>query len=199
MLLIAGTLAAQPKALAPDDPLVLRLQRSASETKALQASFTQEKSYRFMTAPLVSQGSFSFQRPDRMRWQVQGDDALVMLMSGGKVRVMEKGSELELNTVDRHLYTGIADLVNGIVSGQLLTSRKVKATYAVDGDALLVTVDPQNERMSKRFGSIEMRFGSDDLLLDELRITEADGDRTTWLFSNAVRDPALPAKTFTEF
>ncbi len=188
-----------PTAIAADDPLVNKLLASGEATTSLHADLTQEKHFRFMKDPLISTGSFSYQKPGRLRWQVDGEGALTILMNGSSVRVKEKGHEIAVTGIERKMYSAITELVNGIVTGDLLKSQRVKASYFTQGDDLIVLLLPVDPRMTKHFKEVKMNFNRTSLLLDVLRITEADGDLTEWRFTNTQRDVALPISTFTSF
>jgi len=188
-----------PTAIAVDDPLVNKLLTSGAATSSLHADLTQEKHLRFMKDPLISAGTFSYERPGRLRWQVDGEGALTILMNGSNVRVKEKGHEIAVTGVERKMYSAITELVNGIVTGDLLKSQRVKASYFTQGDDLIVLLLPVDPRMTKHFKEVKMNFNKMSLLLDVLRITEADGDLTEWRFTNTQRDVVLPVTTFTSF
>ena len=54
--------------------------------QSIQADFIQEKHLKILTHPLISTGTFTFQRPQSLRWEYKQPIQSILLMHGGKVK-----------------------------------------------------------------------------------------------------------------
>ncbi len=71
------------------------LRTAAAGINAIDAAFTQEKHLPILARPLVSQGRFVFQRPDKLRWEYLQPVRSVLLLNAGKTeRYVQAGNGL---------------------------------------------------------------------------------------------------------
>ncbi|HNM68263.1 MAG TPA: polysaccharide deacetylase family protein [Flavobacteriales bacterium] len=178
------------------DPLVQALFAQGRTITTLQADFTQEKHLKALQAPLSSTGRFSFQRPARMRWQVDAPAPMVAVADRKDVRIMEGGKERPADMRDREVYGAITEMIDGIVSGRLMNGKGMRAAYFRTTAGLLVDLEPTDARVAKRMKGIHLLFDPKDLLLRELRMEQANGDNTVTRFTGARAGAPLPANTF---
>ena len=62
------------------------IREAASAVHSVRADFVQEKRLPILTRPLRSEGSFSFRRPDAIRWEYRSPVQSVLLSDGRDVR-----------------------------------------------------------------------------------------------------------------
>ncbi|HEX2616663.1 MAG TPA: outer membrane lipoprotein carrier protein LolA [Flavobacteriales bacterium] len=187
-----------PVAITKDDPLVRRLMALSAETRSVQATFTQEKHMRVLTRPVISEGVFAYERPGRMRWQVDTPERLVALVEKKVVRIQQNGREQDVSAMDRQVYGAITDLVEGIVSGTVLANDRMTAAYFKVPEGLLVVVTP-DARMAKRIKEVRLVFDAKSLMLLELRMDQPNGDHMVTRFHDAHTGVTFSATTFTQF
>lgn len=184
------------KPIKADDPLVLALLEKGRSITTLQAAFTQEKHLKALQQPLTSTGKFSFQRPARMRWQVDSPAPMVAVADKKNVRILESGQERPADMRDREVYGAITEMIDGIVSGRLMSGQGMRTEYYRTSTGLLVDLVPVDGRIAKRMKGIRLLFDTKDLLLRELRMEQANGDHTVTRFTGARAGADLPANTF---
>ena len=54
--------------------------------QSIQADFTQEKHLKILSQPIISTGTFTFQRPQSLRWEYISPIRSILLMHGGEVK-----------------------------------------------------------------------------------------------------------------
>jgi outer membrane lipoprotein-sorting protein len=71
------------------------LRAAAARVTSIQAAFVQEKHLPILAQPLVSEGLFVFQRPDRLRWEYRHPVRSLLLLAEGRVqRYVQAGDGL---------------------------------------------------------------------------------------------------------
>ncbi len=149
-----------------------------------------------LATPVISEGIIRFERPGRLRWQVDTPEPSVAVVDGKAVKISHGGKEREVSGVDRQAFLAISDLVEGIVSGDLLTGKSMHAVFYKSGSDLLVELTPTDPRMAKRIKQVFLLFAGSDHSLRELRMDQVNGDRTLTTFSNAEFGAKHPTTTF---
>ncbi|QQR87216.1 MAG: outer membrane lipoprotein carrier protein LolA [Flavobacteriales bacterium] len=188
----------EPTPIKADHELVLRMKAAAKSARTIQCTLTQEKHVHYLKEPVISPGTFAYERPGKFRWELNGAQPTTILTVDGNVRVKENGKEKVLGEVDRKIYAGINDMVMKIMDGEHTLDKGAKPSYFIaDGD-LLVIIAPSSARVGKRFKQMELRFRKSNLHLYEMVTLEGDGDRTVVKFDAPVLDKPVPTDVFTK-
>lgn len=188
---------ALPVLLSPDDPMVLRLREQARPDARVLADFSQEKRIKGLAQPILSEGRFAFEAPDRLRWEVFAPEAMTAVASGGRVRIMERGSERPATARDRQIFLGIQRLVGAMLTGKAYGEGGMPVSFFRDGQDLLVELRPDQAALKGKVERIQLRFPIESLSLAEMRMLRPNGDATITRFKGAKHDAALPEGTFT--
>lgn len=175
-----------------------RVKEQQEKMRTLEAQFVQRRESSMLVAPEEARGRFSFQTPDRVRWEYDSPKAMTVLILGD-----------QMTTWYRDLQR--ADRVNvGKYSGQVLRylgasgSLQALAEYF---DATLVQpkdkaapfrleLVPRFARIAKRIKSMTLWIDRASYLPARLHYVEADGDSTDYTFVNLRLNPELPADRF---
>lgn len=185
-----------PQPIGKDHRLVQRLHAQASTSASVQARFTQEKRIKGLSQPIISEGRFAFQAPDRMRWEVSAPESLIAVVVGKSVRMHEHGAERSATAREKQVFEGIQRLVGSLFTGTAFAEGGMQPAFFSDGDALLVELKPDQPGMKSRIDRIMLRFTGATLLLQELSIIRPNGDVTITRFQDASHGSLLPKGTF---
>lgn len=198
---IAWSCAAQsgavPVPISADDPIVLRLREQARPDARVLAEFSQEKRIKGLSQPILSEGRFAFEAPDRLRWEVFAPEALTAVASGGRVRMMERGAERPATVRERQIFLGIQRLVGSMLTGKAYGEGGMPVSFFREGRELLVELRPDQAALKSKVERIQLRFPIETLSLGEMRMLRPNGDATITRFKGAKHDAALPEGTFT--
>ncbi len=166
--------------------------------RSLDAQFVQKRESSMLAAPEEARGQFSYQAPDRVRWEYLTPKAMTVLILGEQMTTWYR----DLKRADR---------VNvGKYSGQVLRYLGASGsleTLAQYFDATLVqpkdATEPFRLELVPRYARIAKRIKAMTLWIDRklylplhLRYLEADGDSTDYVFVNLRFNPELPAARF---
>lgn len=190
--------ATEPTPIKADHELVLRMKAAAKSARTIQCTLTQEKHVHYLKEPVISPGTFAYERPGKFRWELNGAQPTTILTVDGNVRVKENGKEKVLGEVDRKIYAGINDMVMKIMDGEHTLDKGAKPSYYIENGDLLVIIAPSSARVGKRFKQMELRFRKSNLHLYEMVTMEGDGDRTVVKFDAPMLDKPVPTEVFTK-
>ncbi len=179
-----------------DDPRIQELLKQAQDTRSLSAGFTQEKHMQVLEEPMISQGVFKYERPGRLRWQVETPEPMVAVVNGTSVKIHEKDKLRAPSAAERQMFIAVTDLITNIISGNAMDGKEMEPAFQIEGDELFVELVPKAGRAVGRLDRINLLFNTDDMLLRELHMIQPKGDHTLILFHDARRDVEHPEGTF---
>jgi outer membrane lipoprotein-sorting protein len=171
-----------------------RMIAAQRDVSAIHARFRQTKHVAMLEEPLVSEGRFTFHRPDQVRWEMVTPEPMVVDIQGSELRAGPPG---EVAKVDAGPAVALFRDLAGIFTGA--------ADYAGQQRFALGrgSSGPQSFVLTPRDPSIARVIASIEIELDPASggprravIAEAGGDRTEIeLFDVAVERAAAPGPT----
>lgn len=179
-----------------NDAAVQALLEHSKKTNTLSSDFVQEKHLKMLATPLVSKGIIRFQKPGQLRWEVESPEPSVAVVDGKTVLISKAGKEETVTPADRQAFSAITNLIEGIVSGDLLSGESMVPAFFRSKEGLLVELSPTDPRMTKRLKQVTLLFNTNDHTLLELRMEQPSGDFTLTRFSNSKFGVVHPATAF---
>lgn len=151
-----------------------RMAEAQRDVKSIRARFKQTKHVAMLAGPLVSAGRFSFARPDRVRWEMETPEPLVVEVAGASLRAGPPGA---VKDVEAGPAVGLFRDLAGIFSGA--------TGYAGQRFDLGPGTGPQSFVLTPRDPSVGRVIRSIAIELDpatggprRVAITETGGDAT---------------------
>lgn len=175
--------------------------RQASEPplvplQSVQANFIQEKHLKILTQPIISTGTFTFQRPQSLRWEYTSPLRSILLMHGGKVKkFIEKDGGL---VEDQGMQLGSMQVVLPEISNWLdgrFTENKMFRVARPSEKTIVLT--PKNQELAGIISSIELTLADQQGNLAGIIIFEGPDSYTKMSFSNRVLNREIPVAVFT--
>jgi outer membrane lipoprotein carrier protein len=172
-----GAASASPAGAACDTPAACFARMAAAQRAvgSLHARFRQVKTIALLREPLVSTGKLTYERPDRVRWEVETPDPLVVEMSSTGLRAGPPG---EVQAID----AGAAVRLFGDLAGLFTASQEYASTRFSIGagpagwGSFLLT--PRDPTVSQVIESIELDTDPALGLPRRAVLREPGGDRT---------------------
>lgn len=192
-VLIGVSLAGEPL----PEPVVAAFARLA-EPKTLAADFVQVQHRAVLSRPFQSTGHLVFERPERLRWEIEAPVASVFVMDGA-----EMGSAMPaLGVSERLSLAGRPDLL-GLVHGLTVWLHADAARVAEDyevvveaTDPLAVALTPRDPAIRRWVERIRLVVAPEGTYVREVELIEPDGDRVGMTFTGVVLDAAPPPDAF---
>lgn len=191
--------AAEPAAGGDDlFDLLQQLSRNSSAVESLSCDFVQEKHLDILDDALTSTGRFSFQRPDRLRWEI------VEPVSSGIVVSGEDGGTWHDRTGEsEHFKTRDVPAIR-ILSQQLFAfatmdfealEKQFQITLLQKKPAVIL-LTPHAVDMQDYIQSLQVTIAEGGQHVEMVKMNESDGDYTTIRFSNVVTNTPLGKNLF---
>ena len=209
-LLVATTVMAQaapPDPRAPDlsrreqvEQLIERVKFEQSRVETMRADFVQRKTAQFLLEPEESRGVFHFKAPDRLRWEYQQPQQIVMTIQGDEMvsfyRDHERAERVDIGKYSDQVFKYLG------ASGSLETLLKYFSLTAdlpsAEGDPYHLRLSPLYSRIKKRIAGMEIWIDSTTYLPERIKYVEADGDLTEYQFENLAVNEAVPEELFSQ-
>lgn len=200
MLLVAFPLLSETSAQCTSTETCLRAIATAQrETRTLTADFVQTKHLSLLEEPLESRGRFLFKRPDRIRLEITQPQPATVIVSGHDVHIPnlpESDRQAIAMAPVAAMFTQLGAIFTGSTE-QLRDAFEVTAAPAEqDRGAIEVKLLPRLAAWQQLFRTIEVRFGGEYLMVQEIRLADALGDRLEVTLHNAKRNSDLPDALF---
>jgi outer membrane lipoprotein-sorting protein len=164
--------------------------------QSIQADFTQEKHLKILTHPIIATGTFTFQRPQSLRWEYLQPIRSILLMHGGEVKkfIEQDGHLVE----DKGMQFGSMQVVLAEISSWLdgrFTENKMFRVVRPSPQTIELT--PRSQDLAGVISRIELTLADQQGNLDEITIFEGPDSYTKMRFHNRVLNRAVPVSVFT--
>jgi outer membrane lipoprotein carrier protein len=165
--------------------LVQRVSQVQASTATLTAKFELRRTSHLLAAPSVSQGRFYYRGPDSVRWEYEMPRPMTVVISGGVAityRPAERRAErVEVGRAQRRVFRFMS-------ASEPLEKLKqyFSFTFRDPGPSGNYTLElkPTSHQIKKRLRSVELEIQRQTLIPVRVAYTEADGDRTEYVFSD---------------
>jgi outer membrane lipoprotein-sorting protein len=198
----AATLSRSENAEAPRLPLPELLQKFNERQQAVQsltAAFTERKDLSLLAKPVVSNGTFLYAKPARIKWEYSAPEPRVFLITEDRFLAyypnQKRAEEVPLSKLaGRRVFR-----VFGI--GQ--TSEDLQKFFDIsqadpgdEKDCYLLVLTPKRRRVKDRLQLVRFWVDSKTYLPRKLEYLESDGDSTLLSFANIRLNPEIAENRF---
>lgn len=164
--------------------------------QSIRADFIQEKHLKILTHPIISTGSFTFQRPQSLRWEYLSPIRSILLMHGGEMKkFVEQDGRL---VADTGMVFGSMQIVLTEISNWLdgrFSENKMFQVARPSERTILLT--PKSKDLAGVISSIALTLADQTGNLDEITIFEGPESYTRMRFTNRVQNKEIPVSVFT--
>lgn len=171
------------------------LRDTAASVSSVQADFVQEKHLPILARPLVSRGSFRYQKPGSLRWEYREPVPSILVMHDGRTRrfvggpsgwTEESGRGLEAMQV-------VMEEIAGWLAGRFADNPLFDARLESGRRIVLV---PKEEGLRRLIQRIELGLADRPGVLRSVSVYESESAFTRMSFSNVVLNGAVAEAVF---
>ncbi len=178
--------------------LLAAVKAEQQQVHTMTADFTEEKVSQLLAKPSVSHGRFSYEAPDKVRWEYEKPNPITLVIQGNEMttwfRDLGRADKVKISRYSRRVlqYMGA-----GVSVDQLLSYFEV-ALWQPGGKDQDYRLDliPRYDRLRKHLKTMTIWIDSHTYLMTRLRYEEPDGDRTEYRLSDIVVNRPLPPDRF---
>lgn len=178
--------------------LLAMVKSEQQKIHTLTADFTEEKVSQLLAKPSISHGRFSYEAPDKVRWEYLKPNPITLVIQGDEMttwfRDLGRADKVKVSRYSRRVlqYMGA-----GVSVDRLLAYFEV-AVWQPGGKDQDYRLDliPRYDRLRKHLKSMTVWIDNHSYLMTRLRYEEPDGDRTEYRLTDVVVNQPLPADRF---
>lgn len=181
IVLIAGPLWAEDSELAA---VKERLRRAAATVTAVTARMRQEKHLQAFAQTQVSEGRFSFRRPDCWSWELEGPNATGIAVCGesGERWQGRDGPRQSFKLSQQPWLRHFSEQITAWTTADFPSLEKDYEISLIATVPPVLSLVPRAAAARKHLTSMEISFSPDCRYLTRLCLNEAGGDFTVWEF-----------------
>jgi outer membrane lipoprotein carrier protein len=178
--------------------LLERVKLAQKGMRTMEARFVQKQESAMLLQPEESRGTFSYQAPDRVRWEYSTPNPISIVIQGDDMttwyRDLDRAEKLKIGRYSNQFFKYLG------TSGNLETLREyfdVKLqTPAKKGDPFRMELLPRYARIAKRIKTMTIWIDSERYFPNRVQYVGADGDTTEYLFQDIKLNSPIPADRF---
>lgn len=199
-VLAALTLVVLPTSAAELSPaettqLLARLHEHRVKYPSLTSDFTEEKTTHLLNKPLTSQGTLSFQAPNKLRRELHGSSPSIMVNTGQKLWIYYPNfKEAELYPLGQRAF--FDDAIEALTAG--LNFERVADLYRCtafkEGKGYRLALVPKSGGLKRILKELVVTV-DDDCLIERTVATLPKGDQVVTIYRNQ-KPTAVPASAF---
>jgi len=173
-----------------------RMKEESDTLSSIESRFTQTKHIRLLSEKIVSSGTFSYQKPDKVCLDYQSPVKYRMILNGNTIRIDSDSKTNTFNAGSNRLMTQMSALLSACLTGNLdRLSSDYELTFKENEVQYWITVVPQGSAKAY-MKCIDIFFDKKDFSVHQLKITEASDDYTEYIFSGQKKNVTFPDAKF---
>jgi outer membrane lipoprotein carrier protein len=210
LAVLGGAAAAAPPDARPPDPeaagltpsqrlgtLLERIKWEQKRLESLEAEFVQEKTSEFLARPEVSHGTFSYQRPDRVRWDYRSPKPIALVLDGDEMvtwyRDLGRAERAHVGRVSTQVFRYLS--ASGSLES-LLGYFTVTFTTPAAGEPWRLELKPRYPRIARRVSGMTLWVDRRLYLPVRVVFVEPNGDETRYRLENVRPNVPIPKERF---
>lgn len=177
--------------------LIDRIKSQQAQMQSLAAHFVQTKHSLLLLEPEEARGTFSYQAPDRARWEFSHPSQTVMVIRGEEMLTWYR----DLGTAERISVGRQTALIEQYLSATNAIDRlqryfSLSTAFPEDGRPYRIELTPRYRRIAKRLTGMTIWFDRERYVPVRLSYVEPDGDTTELVFDHIEINPKLAPDHF---
>ncbi|KQC07052.1 MAG: hypothetical protein APR62_07035 [Smithella sp. SDB] len=174
-----------------------KLRKESANIKTIQSSFTQKKTMKILSKPLVSEGRFYYAAPDSLRWEyLKPLRSIVITHKNNTKRYMASGGKMvEDKTGGTQAMKIVLDEVTSWMKGKFDQNPSFKATFH-EGTNIRIILTPTEKSMAGMIEKIEIILSPKTSIVKSVKITESANNFTQIDFNNVEINKAINPSVF---
>lgn len=193
LALLLGSARAADLSPAETTQLISHLQEHRAKFPSLVADFTEERTSQLLQKPIVSQGTLSFQVPNKFRRELHGSNASTMVCNGQKLWIYYPNlKEAELFVLGQRAFfdNAIEALTAGLNFQQVAEFYRYTASKEAEGYKLVLV--PKTGGLKRLLKNLTV-WVDDGFKVDKTIAELPKGDHVTTIYHNQRAAPIAPA------
>ncbi len=174
--------------------LVVERQRAL---RSLEARFVQDKNSELLLEPVTSKGRFRFKAPDRVRWDYEMPDEMIVVFAGETLTTFRPSDDVaERITVPKKHRRFVRVLAGTQPLDELKAQFSLTLSDRGTSEPLILTLKPIHRTLKRKLAQVRLEIDRTLMLPVVVEYHEVDGDSTRYEFLNLQVDPEIDDEVF---
>jgi len=177
-----------------------RVRERQRDIVTVRATVVQRRRHPLLKAEAISEGTFQFQRPNRVRWEVNKPERTIIVIDGYTL-VTYHPDRREAERRDLRDDFGTRAAIEFFTSGMSLAVPELEKRFQVDlyrdNGRLLLLLTPKSRWVAQAVASVAIYQQEADAVPRQIVIVGQNGDRTETTLTHVVINSRFPEDTFT--
>lgn len=166
------------------ESVLKKISEKSSSVSSIMADFLQVKSSEFISTEVKSDGTFYYSSSDKVC--LKNDDKNYLLMNGEHFVISTAGDKMSVNTKSNPMVSHLGNLLKSCVTGDfnsICANKKSTIDVEITPDRYILTITMAGS-IKRYFSEVKLTYFKHDASLEEIKMTESNGDFTSYTFSN---------------
>lgn len=172
------------------------INRMATNTKTIQASFNQNKYLNILSSSVESSGTMHFKKPDLLKWSYTSPYNYAILLNGEEIKINDEGKVNSFEIRNSKIFKELNDLIINSVQGNVLQEDRFDISYLENNKLYLARLSPKEEQLKSYIKQIDVYFEKSDYTVNKIQLFEHEGDYTLITFHNKKINSSIPDSEF---
>lgn len=170
--------------------------RTTENLKSLKCDFVQEKNLAVIDEQIVSNGSFHFKKPDKVRMEYTKPFSYILVINNDKIQVKDSQKTSSFSSGDSKLFKQVNQIIMDCIKGTIFTNKEFKTDIFENEKYFMIGMSPKSKDLKEFFNTIQLYIDKKDYSIHKMDMIEPQGDNTAILFTNKQINTEIPDAFF---
>lgn len=172
------------------------LEQFSRSTQTIQGEFVQEKKLKMLNDKVVSKGTLSFKKENKLRWEYTEPFSYIIALNNGKVMMKDEGKVSSYDANANKLFLELNDILITCINGNIFGSEKFSFRFFETEKNNIAEMTPVNSAMKNFIDKIILYFDKADYTVTKVDMLEPSQNSTVILFKNKKLNGDIPDNSF---
>ena len=183
------------KPVACNSAIIEQLQTNGKKMQSLKAKFIQIKTISSLGVNVQMTGNFWYLAPGNVRWQYESPTSYNLVLADGVLHT-DQIEQTSNPTGKQQAFEQLATVVQLLLGGQGFSSESYHQRCFSNPSQVMIELSPKQTDELQLVKSIQLIFNPNNLLIQQVKMTEASGDIIRIEFYELVANTSFAPTTF---
>ncbi len=156
----------------------------SSGITTIKSDFTQEKSISMLENKIISEGTFTYKKENRLRMEYLKPYKFLFVMDHDQISIENNQQKSSVSANSNKMYKLISQLTLDCFTGNVLNSKDFNLAISENSSVYHLVLIPRQKSLKSLFEKISILISKIDVTVDRIELAETSGDNTVLTFRN---------------
>jgi outer membrane lipoprotein-sorting protein len=160
------------------------METTAKNTQSIKSNFTQVKNLNVVSEKITSDGTFRFQKENKIRMEYLHPYRYLLIINQDKVIIKDGQKTSSFSSRSNKLFTVINNIIMDCVQGTALDNKDFTPSLYTNEKTELLMLTPVKKELKEYFQNIQVYLDAHDGSVVKIDMLEPSGDNTVITFTD---------------